>query len=191
MNQNQNRTDYRQMEDNELIPLCIAGNAGAFEAVYHRYRTRLYSVACRMHGNPGDAEDSLQDAFVSAFQNLHRFDYRSRLSTWLYRVLVNACMTRIRRTDRLERVDDLDEYPHPQNETDSDAALAGMLEQAIAQLPFMQRAVFVLHATNGLTHDEIAEILHIRPGTSKSAYSRARSTLREELVRKGITSSGA
>jgi RNA polymerase sigma factor (sigma-70 family) len=183
---------YRNMADHELLAECRVGNSDAYGEVYSRYSSRMFNVACRLHGNSGDAEDSLQDAFISAYQNLQQFDERAQFSTWLYRILVNTCMSRLRKpSSRMEHLDMMDEHLHPRVSAERDAVLSALLEQEISRLPFIQRSVFVLHATDGHTHEEIAEILHIRPGASKSSYHRARKTLRDRLDKKGISSGGA
>ena len=174
----------------ELLERCRRGEVPAFEELYRLVRGPLYSLAYRFHGNRFDAEDSLQDAFISLFRNIGAFRGQSRFMTWMYRIVLNSCIARKRgrRTDA-ERQDFSDEHQHPgETPAEPDALLLELLAREITRLPEQQRAVFLLYAAEGFTHPEIADALNMRVGTSKSNYHRARETLKKRLVAQGIDS---
>ena len=173
-----------------LVERCRKGDLAAFEEVYRAHAGRLYSVACRMLGNPTDAEDLLQEVFLSAHRKLDTFRGDSALGTWLYRLATNLCLDYLRsRTGRTNQLTDaLDDEPGL-----ADAGSRGLadrlvtrmdLERALAKLPEGCRAAFVLHDIEGLEHREVAEVLGIAEGTSKSQVHKARLRLRALLGRK-------
>jgi RNA polymerase sigma-70 factor (ECF subfamily) len=175
-------------EERELIRRCQAGEIPAFEALYHRYKSLLYSHAFRFHGNVHDAEDSLQELFITMFRKIRSFKQDARLSTWLYRILTNICITKSRQRSRTEQPFDMtNEHFHPGAfPGNSDAVLHDILQREIAKLPDLQKSVFLLFACDEFSHTEISHILSIREGTSKSYYHRAKETLKSRLVHRGI-----
>ena len=130
----------------------------------------------------------MQEAFVALFRGIGSFRGDARFSTWLYRVLMNTCISRRRRAFRREEQTDFTaEHAHPPaGERHGDALLRDLLQQEIARLPGTQRAVFLLCASEGMTHQEAADVLNIRVGTSKSCYHRAKATLKNRLRQHGI-----
>ena len=170
-----------------LVARCRAGDLAAFGELYSAHAGRLFSVACRMLGNASDAEDLLQEIFLSAHRKLDGFRGESALGTWLYRLAMNHCLDYLRsraaRTNDL--TDTLDEEPglyEPGRGGLAEQTIAKMdLERAIAQLPFGCRAAFLLHDVQGLEHREVAETLGIAEGTSKSQVHKARLRLRAIL----------
>jgi RNA polymerase sigma-70 factor (ECF subfamily) len=175
-------------EEHELIRRCQAGDIQAFEALYRRYKSPLYSHAYRFHGNIQDAEDSLQEMFITMFRKIKSFKQESSLSTWLYRILTNICISKARQRSGREQVfDTTDEHFHPGAlPGNSDAVLRDILQSEITKLPELHKAVFLLYACDEFTHVEISHILSIREGTSKSYYHRAKETLKSSLVHRGI-----
>jgi RNA polymerase sigma-70 factor, ECF subfamily len=173
--------------DLTLVARCRAGDLAAFEELYTVHAGRLFSVACRMLGNASDAEDLLQEIFLSAHRKLDGFRGESALGTWLYRLATNHCLdflrSRAARTNDL--TDTLDEEPglyEPGRVSLAEQTVAKMdLERAIGQLPAGCRAAFVLHDIQGLEHREVAEALGIAEGTSKSQVHKARLRLRALL----------
>jgi RNA polymerase sigma-70 factor (ECF subfamily) len=173
--------------DMALVERCRGGDLRAFEELYRTHAGRLFSVACRLVGNPTDAEDLLQEIFLTAHRKLDGFRGESSLGTWLYRLATNQCLDYLRsraaRTGQL--TDALDDDP-----TLADAGTKGLaqqtvtkmdLERAIARLPEGCRAAFVLHDIEGLEHREVGEVLGIAEGTSKSQVHKARMRLRTLL----------
>jgi RNA polymerase sigma-70 factor (ECF subfamily) len=174
-------------EDMALVDRCRQGDLAAFEELYRAHAGKLFSVACRMLGNRTDAEDLLQEIFLSAHRKLDGFRGEAALGTWLYRLATNHCLDYLRsraaRTNQL--TDALDDEPGLY-----DAGSRGLaeqtvtkmdLERAMARLPDGCRAAFVLHDIEGLEHREVAQALGIAEGTSKSQVHKARLRLRAIL----------
>jgi RNA polymerase sigma-70 factor (ECF subfamily) len=176
-----------RLEDLALVERCRKGDLGAFEELYRQHAGRLYSVACRMVGNPSDAEDLLQEIFLAAHRKLDSFRGESALGTWLYRLATNLCLDHLRskaaRTSQLTGA--LDDEPALSDSSSrmlAERTLTRMdLERALQQLPEGCRAAFVLHDIEGLEHREVAEALGIAEGTSKSQVHKARLRLRSLL----------
>jgi RNA polymerase sigma-70 factor, ECF subfamily len=173
--------------DMALIARCRAGDLGAFEELYAAHAGKLFSVACRMLGNSSDAEDLLQEIFLSAHRKLDGFRGESALGTWLYRLATNHCLDYLRsraaRTNDLtDAIDDEPGLYEPGRAGLAEQTVTKMdLERAVAQLPGGCRAAFVLHDVQGLEHREVAEALGIAEGTSKSQVHKARLRLRTLL----------
>ncbi len=174
-------------EDRALVERCRAGDLAAFEEIYRLHSGKLYSLACRMLGNATDAEDLLQEIFLSAHRKLDGFRGESALSTWLYRLATNQCLDHLRsRAARTNQVTDTIEDEPSLSDVGSrglaERTVAKMdLERAVAKLPDGARAAFVLHDIQGLEHREVAEALGIAEGTSKSQVHKARLRLRALL----------
>ena len=181
-------TDPR--DDAALLEAHVAGDAGAFGELFTRHRDRLWAVALRTTGNPEDAADALQDAMVSAFRRAGSFRGDSAVTTWLHRIVVNACLDRLRRAkvrvaDPLP--DDLDERvgpvsPRAGGDDDPEARAISRDRQrlvmaALAELPPDQRAALVLVDMEGYPVQEAASILDVPTGTIKSRCARGRSRL--------------
>jgi RNA polymerase sigma-70 factor (ECF subfamily) len=172
-----------------LVERCRRGELAAFEELYRAHAGKLFSVACRMLGNPTDAEDLLQEIFLSAHRKLDGFRGDSALGTWLYRLATNHCLDYLRsraaRTSQL--TDTLDDEPSLYEAGNRTRGLAEQtvtkmdLERAMARLPEGCRAAFVLHDVEGLEHREVGEVLGIAEGTSKSQVHKARLRLRALL----------
>jgi RNA polymerase sigma-70 factor (ECF subfamily) len=195
-----------QMSETALIEAVRRGDAGSREALYHRYKRRVYALAVRIVGAM-DAEEVAQEAFIRIFRGLPKFRGDAALSTWIYRLAVNAALShRARRGpvgrpgsgaegdarggagldgDGELRVDG--EGQAGLDPVQGDAVLRARLERALARLPTGYRTVVVLHDVEGLEHEEVAAILGCHVGTSKSQLHKARARLREILAADGIT----
>jgi len=167
---------------------CLAGDREAFEGIYRHHAGRLYNLTYRMAGQ-ADAEDLLQDVFLQAYRKLGTYKGESSLGTWLYRLTVNLCLDHLRsRQGKMAKVtDSLDEddaAPVTSPGRPAEAAAARLdLAQAIEALPPSYRSAFVLHDVEGYQHDEIAKLLGIAEGSSKSLLHKARLRLRGLLQR--------
>jgi RNA polymerase sigma-70 factor, ECF subfamily len=180
-----------ERDDRALLEAHIAGDPAAFGELFTRHRNRLWAVAVRTTGDPEDAADALQDAMISAFKRAESFRGDSAVTTWLHRIVVNACLDRLRRAkvrlaDPLP--DDLDERASPETVAgagpadDPEArALAGDRRQrvlaALGELHADQRAALVLVDMEGYPVQEAARILEVPPGTIKSRCARGRARL--------------
>ena len=150
-------------EDAALVERCRQGDLAAFEELYRAHAGKLFSVACRMLGNPTDAEDLLQEIFLSAHRKLDGFRGESALGTWLYRLATNHCLDYLRsraaRTDQLTDVldDEPGLYLAGSRGLAEQTVMKMDLERAMARLPEGCRAAFVLHDVQGLEHREVAD----------------------------------
>jgi RNA polymerase sigma-70 factor (ECF subfamily) len=173
--------------DLELARRCHEGDADAFEDLYRRHVGRLYSLTRRMVGSAEEAEDLVQDVFLQAHRKLGGFRGESSLGTWLYRLGVNHCLDYLRgRQARMGRAtESIDEpdaaEPVAQAPLVPDAISRVDLERAIGRLPEGCRAAFLLHDVEGFEHREVAAILGVTEGTSKSQVHKARLKLRAML----------
>lgn len=174
--------------DRDLAARCLAGDRDAFEGLYRQHVGRLYNLAWRMSGSGEDADDLVQDIFLQAYRKLGSYKGESSLGTWLYRLAVNLCLDRLRsKAGKMERVTDSidEEGADPVAAPGSPGELPNIarmdLEKAIDSLPPSYRATFVLHDVEGYQHDEIARLLDISEGSSKSLLHKARMKLRRVL----------
>src|SRR6201998_1360735 len=176
----------------EAIRLAQAGDAASFEFLYQLHGRRVYALCLRMVGNPADAEDLMQEAFLQLFRKIGTFRGESAFSTWLHRMTVNVVLMRLRKkslpTDSLEETLEPDaENSGPKRDVGApDLRLSGAvdrvnLERYIEKIPPVYRTVFVLHDVQGYEHNEIASIMGCSVGNSKSQLHKARTRLRELL----------
>jgi RNA polymerase sigma-70 factor (ECF subfamily) len=163
------------------VRMAQAGDSQAFEKLYRSHVDKIYGLCLRMTGNPSEAEDCTQEAFIQAWDKLGRFRGDSALGTWMHRVAVNTVLGRMRKSrreqDRIRAVSDVASTPPPMG----DNGELRDLEQAINELPRGARHVFVLHAVYGYSHGETGDMLGIAEGTSKAQLSRARRLLTQQL----------
>jgi len=174
--------DVRLADADDAV-LAAAGDTGAFERLYHRHVPRIYSLARRMIGSEL-ADETTQDVFVRAWQKLSSFRGEAAFGTWLHRVAINVILGRRKQLGiRRERFVDGEGVVGRLSTRPRGAETAIDFETAIGQLPDGAQQVFVLHDVEGYKHGEIAEILGISSGTSKSQLHRARMILRDYLDR--------
>jgi RNA polymerase sigma-70 factor (ECF subfamily) len=163
--------------DAELLSAHVAGDPDAFGELVRRHRDRLWAVALRTLGDREEAADALQDALVSAYRRADTFRGDAAVTTWLHRIVVNACLDRIRRAKARPTVPLPDR--EPASGRDEHASVEAVLDvrAALARLPESQRAALVLVDMHGLSVAEAAAVLEVAEGTVKSRCSRGRSTL--------------
>jgi RNA polymerase sigma-70 factor (ECF subfamily) len=173
--------ESRQSADAVEVALAASGDPHAFERLYRRHVTRVHNLVRRMHG-PEDADEVTQDVFVRAWQKLGTFRGEAAFSTWLHRLAVNVVLGRReergRRRSRFSDNDSLFDSAPARRATPEHAM---DLDSAVSRLPAGAREVFVLHDVEGYRHEEIAEMLGLATGTSKSQLHRARMALRAWL----------
>ena len=160
----------------------------AYETLVRTYTPRLLAVARRMLPTDEDARDAVQDAFLNAFRSIDRFEGQAKVSTWLHRLTVNQVLMHFRRRSvKNEKTTEEGEMPEQAvTGTANPAKMAVVdriaLKNAISQLPKGYRTVFVLHDVQGFEHEEVARIMGISVGTSKSQLHKARLKLRGLLL---------
>jgi RNA polymerase sigma-70 factor (ECF subfamily) len=183
--------------DGDLVARLRAGDSGAFEALVRQHSMPLLRVARRFLRSEEDARDAVQDAFVSAYKSMARFAANSRLSTWLHRILVNACLMRLR-TQRRHPEEDIESYlprfledghqvepsaawSEPPDALAQREELRGIVRAAIDRLPEQYRIVLLLRDIEEMTTEETAEALGITANAVKIRLHRARQALRTLL----------
>ena len=183
--------------DAALVERFKAGDRGAFEELYERYKTKVYNTACRITRNAAEAADVTQEVFVNVFKKIGLFEFRSSFSTWVYRMSVNASIDRYRKVTRHptlstddeafqdtaqfrrmadEKTPAADENAE-QNESDKE------IQKMIALLPIKLRTAVVLRYVQDLSYQEVAQALKCSEGTVKSRLNRAHEKLRKLLAR--------
>nr|WP_236655597.1 RNA polymerase sigma factor SigM [Streptacidiphilus carbonis] len=180
----------QEVSDAELLARHVAGDHDAFGELVQRHRDRLWAVALRTLGDREEAADALQDALVSAFRAAHTFQGRSAVTTWLHRIVVNACLDRVRRNasrptrplDEQTTPDDLLGHGEGADVSAERSELRRELGTALATLPPEQRAALVLVDVQGYPVAEAARILDIPIGTIKSRCARARARLLPQIA---------
>jgi RNA polymerase sigma-70 factor (ECF subfamily) len=177
------------IDEHRLVARAQAGDRSAFEELVRIHADRLYAVVLRLCAGPHEAEEVTQEAFLRAWRAIGRFDGRSQLFTWLYRIGVNEARRRAQRSERAPRTVSLEEAPGeppdlsaaPEPVTEHRATRA-MLTTALRRLPLDYRAPLVLRDIEGLSTAQAAEILGISEAALKSRLHRARAILRDGLA---------
>lgn len=170
------------LEDHDIIKGCLQNNASMQKMLYDKYAAKLYGIALRYAHDQEDAKDILQDGFVKVFQNLSKFKGTGAFEGWLRRILVNTAIEHYRRKNNTYEIQDA----HEESVTDRDISAIDKMAAAdilnmVKALPNGYRTVFNLFAIEGYSHKEIAEMLNISEGTSKSQYARAKGLLQEKI----------
>ncbi|WP_020534318.1 RNA polymerase sigma factor [Lewinella cohaerens] len=167
------------MTESELIDACLDNDRLAQKELYDRYSRAMYTAAYRITSDFELANDVLQEAFVKIFRHLAGFRRESTLGAWIKTIVVRTALSRMRREIRMETLED---YHHKDQVVDWGHYLdADYLEKAIQALPAGYRSVFVMIEVEGYAHKEVAEMLGISVGTSKSQLFYAKKKLRKSL----------
>lgn len=166
-----------QPSDDQLADGCKRGNLRAFERLYEIHASRMKSIAFHMLGTQADAEDAVQETFLKVYRSVGSFEGQSSLGTWIYRILLNTCYDQGRKRQRLKEAG-----PPPEVASRSDVPLRIALERAIERLNERHRTVFLLFEVEGLKHSEIATILEVPEGTSRTWLFEAKRELKRTLM---------
>ncbi|MCC6219615.1 MAG: sigma-70 family RNA polymerase sigma factor [Deltaproteobacteria bacterium] len=186
-----------QISDNELIERFKRGCNASFEELVSRYETKAHNLALRLTRNSEDAEEVLQDVFVTVYRKIASFEGKAKFSSWLYRITVNASFMKLRKKKQDKSVSLTDLLPQLQKQEVADNFTYGArsdslafnneikmaLESAINKLPDDYRAVFILRDVDGLSNKEVGELLKLSIPAIKSRLHRARLMLRKRLVK--------
>lgn len=176
--------------DAELVERHRCGDAQAFDEVYARFEGMVYNLACRLSGNPEEAADLTQEVFLRVYRHLGSFGGRSSLKTWIFRIAINHCRDRLSRWRPLttpigEAAGDGEvAYPDPARGPEELAVAADegrRVAAGLARLPHAFREAVILRDIEGLSYEEIAEVLGVRIGTVRSRIARGREQLRALL----------
>ena len=169
--------------ENELITRSQQGDQQAFHQLYENYNRRIYALCWRMLADKDSAEDVCQEVFVQLWQKIGNFRGESKFSTWLHSVATNIVLGHLRKQKNwLQRVFSIEDNTVAEATVElNDDTNVEVLDREIQQLPERARLVFVLFAVEGYRHEEIAKMLNMAVGSSKSQYHRAKSLLRASL----------
>ena len=186
--------------DTDLISRAASGDASAFQALVEQHRTMVYRVAYQFAGNHYDAEDIAQEVFIKVYRSLDKFRQDAQLSSWMYRIVMNACIDHRRRHSpaaaapfgeeaEQKMLNTPEETPGPEARAYA-GELGEVLETEIARLPPGQRIVFVMRHHQGLKLCEIASALGLAEGTVKRQLHAAVHRLRHALTQANVTAGG-
>ncbi|MER8533175.1 RNA polymerase sigma factor [Mesorhizobium sp. M1005] len=186
--------DGRNSKDVELVRRALARDADALRTIIQMHNQRLYRIARGLADDDSEAEDIVQEAYVNAFAHFAEFRGESALSTWLCRIVVNEALGRLRRSRRAAAFAKsaaranaeviqfaLDKHSGDAERTVAQRQILSLVEQATDRLPPAYRVVLIARAIEGLSNDETAELLGVRPETVRTRLHRARRLLRQEL----------
>jgi RNA polymerase sigma factor (sigma-70 family) len=168
----------------ELIDRCRAGDQDAHYSLYKLYAKSMFNVGYRITGNKDDAEDVLQEAFISAFKNLNNYRGDATFGSWLKRIVVNKAINALKKR-RLELIPEEEHFDVPapeEEETYMPGLTVDNVKRAMESLPDGYRSVLSLYLLEGYDHQEIGEIMGITESTSKSQLNRAKKKLKELLT---------
>ena len=170
----------------ELILRCRAGDQEAHFKLYKLYSRAMYNVGYRITGNEADAEDVLQESFISAFRNLDNYRGEATFGSWIKKIVVNKAINQLKKR-KMELMPEDEEFDVPAEEL-GEEYMPGLsvdkVRRAIDQLPDGYRSVLSLYLLEGYDHQEIGEIMGISESTSKSQLNRAKNKLKELLTKK-------
>jgi RNA polymerase sigma-70 factor, ECF subfamily len=171
--------DQRKRSDAELLAAHVAGDRDAFGELFLRHHRQLHRLARLTSRSPEDAEDALQDAMLSAHRGAGSFRHDASVRSWLHRIVVNACLDRLRRAKAHPTSPLEDVYPVADRTAQVETAI--VVERALMRLPVRQRAAVVAVDMQGYSIADTAQLLGIAEGTVKSRCARARVRLAELL----------
>ena len=174
--------------DKSVIEACQRGESDAFRALFERYKDKVYTVALRFSGDPHMAQDIAQETFLKLFASIATFRGASSFESWLYRLVVNACFDQKRKTRRImPLIEDFLELMHAPGGSALDdllrAEMSGHLRSVIDDLPPEQRILVVLRYSQGLSYEELADVLGCSTGTIASRLNRVHTVLERRLNR--------
>ena len=192
--------DWKSLGDQALVTALRAREEAAYEEILRRYEVKIYSLARGLTRNEHDAQDAVQETFLSIFKNIARFKGESSLSTWVYRIAVNASLMTLRRKRHEQKHVPIEDYMPDFDETGHRVAvipdwhpavdevlfnkqMSDLLRRFIAELAPEYRTVFLLRDQEGLANEEVAAILNLSVAAVKSRLHRARMYLRERVKR--------
>ncbi len=168
------------MSESDLINGCISNERNAQRELYERYKRAMYTLAYRLTNDFDDANDILQDAFLEVFKNIAQFKKQSTLGAWIKAILIRKAYHKKQKLKLWQLVEELPDNEFVEDWNDNQSNIE-QIEKAIAALPDGFRAVFVLIEIEGFAHREVAEMLKISEGTSKSQLFHAKKKLKENL----------
>ncbi|ALJ00570.1 RNA polymerase sigma factor [Rufibacter tibetensis] len=175
------------MNETELVLALQQGDAKAQRILYYRYAGPMMGVCLRYLKNEMDAEEVLINGFMKVYQNVNRFEQKGSFEGWVRRIMVNEALQQLRKQEPMHlAIEKEHNYLASEDATADSEINAEEMMELLQELPAGYRAVFNLYAIEGYSHKEIADMLNISEGTSKSQLSKARAMLQRMLARQGV-----
>ena len=168
------------MNYEKLIKQCQKKELKAQKALYELFSTKLFSLSLKYSKNYAEAQDNLQDAFISIFENIHQFKNKGSFEGWMKRITINTALKRYR-NQKVFSLNYEENIVQPENDFNEQTISLQTLLKCIQELPNRYRMVFNLYVLDGYSHKEIAEMMEISEGTSKSNLARGRYILKEKV----------
>ncbi|NQX86471.1 MAG: RNA polymerase sigma factor [Flavobacteriaceae bacterium] len=165
----------------QLIQKCKNNDTKAQSELYERYASKIFAICLKYSRNYAEAEDNLQDSFLTIFKKIDQYKNKGALEGWLKRIAINTALQRYRKTKGVFDIINEEQIEDVSIEIDNDTIGIDFLLECIQELPDRYRLVFNLYALDGYAHKEIAEMLNITIGTSKSNLARARLILKNKV----------
>ena len=167
----------------ETIQKCASGDRKAQTMLYNHFASKMYGVCLRYSKDTNEAEDNLQDGFIRVFTKIGQFGFKGSFEGWLRRIMVNTSLEKFRKNNHLYPVEDMIIFENIQYDEETLSGISAEdLLKIIQELPPRYRMVFNLFAIEGYSHQEIAKLMKISEGTSKSNLSRARVILQKKVI---------
>jgi|TARA_B100000949_G_C14243743_1_gene434832 RNA polymerase sigma-70 factor (ECF subfamily) len=164
----------------QLIQKCKKQDLKSQEQLYKLYANKLFAVSLKYSRNYEEAEDNLQDAFLTILKKIAQYKNKGSFEGWMKRIVINTALQRYRKQDVFQIIDE-ESIKEPEVEVNEEELSLPFLLQIIQELPDRYRMVFNLYALDGFSHKEIAEMMNISTGTSKSNLARARKILKSKV----------
>lgn len=168
------------MSIEQLIQKCKKQDLKSQEQLYKLYANKLFAVSLKYSRNYEEAEDNLQDAFLTILKKIAQYKNKGSFEGWMKRIVINTALQRYRKQDVFQIIDE-ESIKEPEVEVNEEELSLPFLLQVIQELPDRYRMVFNLYALDGFSHKEIAEMMNISTGTSKSNLARARKILKSKV----------
>jgi len=172
---------HLHQEENKLIDLAVANNRQAQQLIYSKFSPKMLSVCRQYIKDLQLAEDVMITAFMKVFVNLDQFQKKGSFEGWIRKIMINECISSIRANKKIQFVEDFFDYEEMENENDLQFSLED-IQCLIDNMPEGYKMVFNLFAIEGYKHKEIASMLNINEGTSKSQFSQARKMLQSQIA---------
>lgn len=172
---------HLHQEENKLIDLAVANNRQAQQLIYSKFSPKMLSVCRQYIKDIQLAEDVMITAFMKVFVNLDQFQKKGSFEGWIRKIMINECISSIRANKKIQFVEDFFDYEEMENENDLQFSLED-IQCLIDNMPEGYKMVFNLFAIEGYKHKEIASMLNINEGTSKSQFSQARKMLQSQIA---------
>ncbi len=168
------------MTEGELIQACIKGNQRACKELYETNKAWLYAICLRYHKNVADAQDSLQESFITIYRKLDTYNAQGSFRGWMRKITVRCILGSFRKKNKIAE-SDFETTTEPIDISLLQSMRRDELDFIIERLPSGRKQIFIAHAIDGFSHKEIGEMLGVTEGTSKSQFFHARRELREAL----------